>query len=241
MQSGHPRPSSVNRTYEVIRLAILSGTVALALIVAWQLGYFELSRREHLIAIIRRAEGTAWAAPLYVTLYTLVVALGLPATPFSILGGALFGTAGGLILACTGAMIGTIAAHTLARSIGKGALHCLLGRHRLLRKLRDRADVRTLIRLRVLPLAPFGVLDYVAGLAGVSLRTLLLATAIEIVPGTAAYTYAGDRFRAGLEAPGTAGRAALVVASLVTITVTGIALVSWLIGKLRSTTPAGTE
>ena len=75
MQSGHPRPSSVNRTHEVIRLAILSGTVALALIVAWQLGYFELSRREHLIAIIRRAEGTAWAAPLYVTSYTLVVAL----------------------------------------------------------------------------------------------------------------------------------------------------------------------
>lgn len=106
----------------MIRLAILSGTVALALIVAWQLGYFELSRREHLIAIIRRAEGTAWAAPLYVTSYTLVVALCLPATPFSILGGALFGTAGGLMLARTGATIGTIAAHTLARSIGKGAL-----------------------------------------------------------------------------------------------------------------------
>jgi len=225
----------------VIRLAILSGTVALALIVARQLGYFELSRREHLIAIIRRAEGTAWAAPLYVASYTLVVALGLPATPFSILGGALFGAAGGLMLAWTGAMIGTIAAHTLARSIGKGALRRLLGRHRLLRKLRDRADVRTLIRLRVLPLAPFAVLDYVAGLAGVSLRTLLLATAIGIVPGTAAYTYAGDRFRVGLEAPGTAGRAPLVVAILVTITVTGIALVPWLIGKLRSTAPAGTE
>ena len=43
----------------MIRLAILPGTVALASIVAWQCGYFELSRREHLIAIIRRAEGTA--------------------------------------------------------------------------------------------------------------------------------------------------------------------------------------
>jgi len=37
------------------------------------------------------------------------------------------------MLAWTGAMIGTIAAHTLARSIGKGALRRLLGR--LLRRL----------------------------------------------------------------------------------------------------------
>ena len=68
----------------MIRLAILPGTVALASIVAWQCGYFELRRREHLIAIIRRAEGTAWAAFLYVLSYTLVVALGLPVTAFSI-------------------------------------------------------------------------------------------------------------------------------------------------------------
>ena len=105
----------------MIRLAILSGTVSLALIVAWQLGYFELSRREHLIAIIRRAEGTAWAAPLYVTSYTLVVALcPQPHSPSSAERSS--EPQGGLMLARTGATIGTIAAHTLARSIGKGAL-----------------------------------------------------------------------------------------------------------------------
>jgi uncharacterized membrane protein YdjX (TVP38/TMEM64 family) len=219
----------------VIRLAILASVLALALMVAWRLGYFELTRRERLIAAIRQVQTIGWAAPLYVLSYTLIVALALPATILSILGGALFGITKGLILAWTGAMIGTVLAHTVARSIGKNAIRRLLGKHTLLRKLGERTKVRTLVRLRVLPLAPFGVLDYVAGLAGVPLRTLLLATAIGIVPGTAAYTYAGDQARLGLEDPGSAGRRALLVAGLVTITVTGIALAPWLGSKLRST------
>jgi uncharacterized membrane protein YdjX (TVP38/TMEM64 family) len=221
------------RTRALIRLAILPGIVVLAVIIAWQLGYFELGRREQLIAAIGRAETTQWAAPVYVVSYILIVALGLPATAFSIVGGAIFGAANGLLLAWTGAMVGTVVAHTMARSVGKSAVQRLLGKHRLLRKLRERADVRTLVRLRVLPLAPFGVLDYVAGLAGVSLRTLLLATAIGILPGTAAYTYAGAQARIGLTDPGGAGRRALFIAGLVTLTVSGIALAPSIANKLR--------
>ncbi len=221
------------RTRALIRLAILPAVVVLAVIVAWRLGYFELGRREQFLAIIRNAETTPWAPAVYVVSYTLIVALGLPATVFSILGGAIFGAVEGLVLAWTGAMVGTVVAHTMARSVGKKPVTRLLGNHRLLRKLRERADVRTLVRLRVLPLAPFGVLDYVAGLAGVSLRTLLLATAIGIVPGTAAYTYAGDQARTGLEDPGAAGRRALFIAGLVTIAVSGIALAPSVVSKLR--------
>jgi uncharacterized membrane protein YdjX (TVP38/TMEM64 family) len=221
------------RTRALIRLAILPAIIVLAVIIAWRLGYFELVRREQLIAAIGRAETTRWAGPIYVTSYTLVVALGLPATVFSIVGGAIFGAAKGLTLAWTGAMVGTVIAHTMARSVGKSAVQRLFGKHRLLRKLRERADVRTLVRLRVLPLAPFAVLDYVAGLAGVSLRTLLLATAIGILPGTAAYTYAGAQARIGLTEPGAAGRRALFIAGLVTLTVSAIALAPSIASKLR--------
>ena len=162
------------RTRALIRLAILPAIVALAVIIAWRLGYFELGRREQFLAFIRNAETTRWAPAVYVVSYTLIVALSLPATILSILGGAVFGAVEGLMLAWTGAMTGTVVAHTMARSVGKKPVTRLLGNHRLLRKLRQRADVPTLVRLRVLPLAPFAVLDYVAGLAGVSLRTLLL-------------------------------------------------------------------
>ncbi|MEX2109363.1 MAG: VTT domain-containing protein [Gemmatimonadaceae bacterium] len=231
--------TSTGRTRAAIRIAILPAIVALAALVAWQLGYFELGRREQLIAAIDRAETTRWAAPVYVLAYVLVVALGLPATAFSIVGGAIFGAAEGLLLVWTGAMMGTVVAHTMARSIGKGAVQRLLGNHRLLRKLRERADVRTLIRLRVLPLAPFGVLDYVAGLAGVSLRTLLLATAIGILPETAAYTYAGHQARIALADTGVGGQRALFIAGLVTIAMTTIVLVSWFSSKRRSTMNGG--
>jgi uncharacterized membrane protein YdjX (TVP38/TMEM64 family) len=222
------------RARAIIRLAIIPSVAAVALLVAWRAGYLDLGRRDQLVAMLQRTGSGGWAAPLYVLAYVAAVVFGLPTTVLSIVGGALFGIGRGLMLAWLGAMAGTIAAHTLARTVGGRPVRRLLGNHSLLQKLGDRADLWSLMRLRVLPLAPFGYLDYAAGLAGVPLRLMLLATAISIVPGMAAYAYAGDRFRAGLEASGAEGRRALLVAGAITVAVSALVLVPWLIGKVKS-------
>jgi uncharacterized membrane protein YdjX (TVP38/TMEM64 family) len=55
------------------------------------------------------------------------------------------------------------------------------------------------LRLRLLPLVPFNVLSFAAGLAGVPFRPYLAATALGILPGTIVYTYFADSLLAGVE------------------------------------------
>jgi uncharacterized membrane protein YdjX (TVP38/TMEM64 family) len=225
----------------LVRIGALVGVILVAVIIAWRLEYFELGRRERLVAGIHFAQERSWAVPVFVLSYAAAVTLALPTTVLTILGGALFGITNGVVLAWMGAMAGTTVAHTLARSIAKGPIRRLLDNKRMLHSLRQRADLLTLMRLRVLPLAPFGVLDYVAGALGVPLRDILLATGVAILPGTAAYAFAGDRLRAGLADPSITGRRAIVLAALVTLAVTAIALLPWLVGKLRAVASNGTE
>jgi uncharacterized membrane protein YdjX (TVP38/TMEM64 family) len=216
-----------------LRLTLLPALVAVALLIGWRLGYFDLARREHLVTLIREARQTSWAALVYVMAYTLVATLGLPVTVLTIVGGAVFGVTRGVVLAWSGAMAGTLIAYTLARSIGKGSVRRFLGRHHLLDRLQKRSDFWALLRLRVLPVAPFGVLDYVAGFVGVSLRALLLATAIGILPSLAAYTYVGAGLVAGLEGSGAAQFRALWIAASVSFVMICISLVPTLIRQFR--------
>ena len=197
------------------RLFALVAIALLAVLAAWRLGYFDLDRREHLVSAIRYAREHESAAALFVGAFALVVVLMLPATVMSVVGGAVFGTWLGLVLSWSGALLGSAIAHLVARSIGEDRVRRLLGRHRLLRRMQARADVWTLVRLRVLPVAPFGVLDYVAGLAGVRLRRLLLATAVGILPGVAAHSFIGDELARGVASVGAASRRSLWIAAAV--------------------------
>jgi uncharacterized membrane protein YdjX (TVP38/TMEM64 family) len=49
-----------------------------------------------------------------------------------------------------------------------------------------------LLYARLVPVVPFNVLNYAAGLAGMSTRAYVIATSVGIVPGTVAYTWLGS-------------------------------------------------
>jgi uncharacterized membrane protein YdjX (TVP38/TMEM64 family) len=224
----------MSRVRAALRLALLPGLVTLAVAVAWRAGYFDLARGDQLIALVRQAEHTSWAWVIYLIAYTLIATLGIPVTVLSIVGGALFGASRGLVLGWAGAMAGTLTGYGLARSVGGPAVRQFLGAHHLLDHLRKRSDFWTLVRLRVLPVAPFALLNYAAGLLGVSLRRLMLATAVGILPTTAAYSYAGAQLVIGLERGGVARSRALWIAGAVTLLVICISLVPTAIRQLRS-------
>ncbi len=207
--------------------------VAIALVVAWRLGYFDITSREGLADLLRRGRATLWAAPLYLVVYILAATVGLPTTPLSIVGGALFGAVRGMALAWIAEMVATLTAYTLARSIGQRPVRRFLGRHHLLARIKKQSGFSALVRLRVLPVAPFAVLDYVAGLAGVPIRTLLLATAVGILPSVVGYTYAGAELAIGLEQTGVARLRALWIAAALTVVMVTISLVPAVMRRIR--------
>jgi uncharacterized membrane protein YdjX (TVP38/TMEM64 family) len=77
------------------------------------------------------------------------------------------------------------------------------------------------------------VLDYVAGLVGISLRVLLLATAIGVLPTLVAFAYAGSELATGLEQGGHARLHAFWIAGVVSVVMIGLSLLPRAIRRLR--------
>lgn len=193
-------PSATRRSTALLKLAIFVGVLLAAWFGARWLGLFEYLDVARVSEVIRGAREHWWAAPAFVALYAVVATLGLPGTPLTLAGGALFGFAAGTGLNWLGATIGATGAFLLARALGSGAVRALLGKRAdaLDRVVGDGAFA-SLLRLRLIPVVPFNALNFGAGLAGVRPGAYIASTALGIIPGTAVYTYFADALISGVE------------------------------------------
>lgn len=217
----------------VLRLAVIPLVVLAAVFAAWKYGYFRLDRRIQLAEAVLRIRSMPGAEYLYVGSFAVIIAFVLPAWIVTLLGGAVFGAWKGALLAWIGALAGTVLSHLLARHIAKAPMKRLFGEHRLLRRLREHDSVMELLRLRIMPVAPFAVLDYAAGVAGVSLRRLLLATMLGVIPSVVAYAFVGSELIRGIISRSDATRNALWIAGAVTLGMLLLSVTPALIRKLR--------
>jgi uncharacterized membrane protein YdjX (TVP38/TMEM64 family) len=191
-----------------LKLGALVVLLAVAYVVARATGVTRYSDVHALADAAQRARGARGAVPIFLAAYVACAALGLPALPLTLAGGAIFGFPLGTLLNWTGAILGATGSFLLARALGHDAVVRLLGsRAASLDRLAGAHGFSGLLRLRLIPVVPFNVLNFGSGLAGVPLRPFLLATAIGIVPGTAVYTYFADSLLAGAR---TAERAAFI-------------------------------
>ncbi|MGD9736001.1 MAG: TVP38/TMEM64 family protein [Solirubrobacterales bacterium] len=136
-------------------------------------------------------------APIaFVVIYAgLTVAL-VPATPASVAAGALFGAVWGSVLTVVGATLGATGAYLLARGLGRAPLRVRSGdRLERLDAWVGRHGFRAVLYVRLVPLLPFNVVNYVFGLTSVRPRQYVAATALGIVPGTVAFVALGSSLR----------------------------------------------
>ena len=215
----------------ILRLALVPILVGIALYVAWRLGYFELDQRQQLFERVQRLRMTPGIEAGFIAAFSLVVILCLPATIVTVLGGAVFGARFGAAFGLAGALIGTTAAYLISRTVARRPVQRIFGEHRLLRRLRERDGIVWLFRLRVLPVAPFGVLPYVAGIANVSLRRLLIATLFGALPSVIAYAYVGAELLTAAASGGDASSRALWVAAAVTLGMIGLSAIPGLLRR----------
>lgn len=205
------------RLVSILRVAVVPVIVVAALLIAWKLGYFELDRRQRFFEAVQEFRLLPWVTIWFAGLYALAVALCLPAAIVTLLCGAIFGRWIGAGIAWAGFLLGTVLAYEVAHRLARRPMTRLFGEHKLLRQLKDHDDVLTLFRLRVIPVAPVAVMAYVAGLANVSLKRLLLASALGAIPTVAAYSYAGSALLASMVSPADASKRALWIAGAVTV------------------------
>jgi uncharacterized membrane protein YdjX (TVP38/TMEM64 family) len=204
--------------------------IVAGILLAWRSGYFDADRLESARRMVRAVRALPAAPVLFVIAYALIVILLLPTTLASIVAGAVFGFRG-FALAWAGAMVGSVIAYVLGRFTGRRVMERFLGRHPLLERMRDAASTWDIVRLRVIPAAPFGVLDYLAGMTSLPLMRLLIATGVGVLPTMVAYVYAGAELGRAVEA-GSSARRALVVAGVVTAIVAAASVLPSVIRRL---------
>ncbi|HKO16193.1 MAG TPA: VTT domain-containing protein [Gemmatimonadaceae bacterium] len=208
-------------------LALIAGAAAL---VAWRLGYFDL-QGSALRTDVARVRATPWAGPLFVAAYAGITAVGVPPTPLTLLGGAVFGFTRGLLYNWIALLGGSAGGYAVARLVGGGVVQRLLrGHDDLLGQLRRHRGFMAVLRMQLLPFIPSVVANYAAGSARIPFLSFVGATALGIVPITAAYTYVAQQVVAGVSG---AGRHALIVAAAMATVTVGASYAPAIAAQLR--------
>lgn len=143
----------------------------------------------------------------------LALLLPVPRTAVSVLVGLVAGFAAGVPIALAGGLLGGLGAFGLSRWLGRDATERLVGLRlaRVDRVLARRGFVAVLAG-RVLPVMPFVVLSYGAGLTAVRLRAYTGATLLGLLPSTLLQVGAGASVAAVLPGAGTVAAVVLLLA-----------------------------
>lgn len=143
--------------------------------------------------IERAVDGGGLAGPAaFVALYAVLTVLLFPGAVLTAAGGAVFGTALGTLLAVIGATLGATGSFLIGRRLGRAQLEEIGGpRLRRLDAWLATRGFTAVLYVRLVPIFPFNLFNYGAGVTGVSTRDYVLATAIGIVPGAFAYSALG--------------------------------------------------
>jgi phospholipase D1/2 len=134
-----------------------------------------------------------------------------------------FGPWLGTVYSFGGALLGAAVTYGLGRAAGRGTVRRIAGSRldRLSREL-GRRGILAVATVRVIPVAPFTVINLVAGTTHIKLRDFLLGTLIGLAPGIIAAALFIDRILAALRDPG-AGTVGVLV-GVTALVVGGMAL-----------------
>lgn len=138
------------------------------------------------------ADGGVWAAAGFSVVYAVVTLTPVPKNLVSIAAGVVWGLPVGFVIVYAGAIAGAAAGFGISRVLGRAVIERLTGaRMAAIDRALGNRGTAAVIGTRLVPVIPFTVLNYAAGLTGVRLRHYLVGTAVGIVPGTAAYIAVG--------------------------------------------------
>lgn len=156
----------------------------------------------------RLQQGLAWigahpAAPLFgIGGFFIAAWLALPATLLMFAAALLFGPWQGSLYVIIGALLSALSSYELGRLLGQRALERLehTRLHGLSQRL-ARGGLTAMLIIRLMPIAPFILINILIGASHIRFRDFFLATVLVLVPHTLAIAFFADRLRALLADP----------------------------------------
>jgi uncharacterized membrane protein YdjX (TVP38/TMEM64 family) len=198
-------PGSMRRIGGVARSA-LALSAAAAVGVGWWLLSDVLTMdmlRTHRHGLAAWVDGNvALAALCYVALYAAAAAMAIPCgVILSVMGGFVFGAGLGAPLAVASATLGAALLFIGARAVlGPRAAERLGGPAARIAEGLRRDALPYMLAMRLSPFIPFFLVNLVPAVAGVPLRSFLIATFLGVIPAVTIYSLAGAGLGALLDA-----------------------------------------
>ncbi|MGB0749830.1 MAG: VTT domain-containing protein [Magnetospiraceae bacterium] len=195
-------------------LGLLTATVSSGLVIAATWRWTPLHDLIDLPTHLKGAAhlGESWLAPLIVAgLFILGGLVAFPITLLFLATGAAFGMPWGFYYGLLGALLSAAVTYGIGKGIARDTVqrysHKWIGR--VSRRL-ARQGVFAVITLRLVPVAPFTVINIVAGASHIRFREFMLGSALGLLPGALGLSFVSDLAAEAVRTPALATAATLV-------------------------------
>ncbi|MFD2184566.1 TVP38/TMEM64 family protein [Rhodoplanes azumiensis] len=201
-------PTPARRLSGAVKVGAVAAAL-LAILLAWRSGpladYADIERIRALLSGL----GGAWTPLAVAGIYTAASLVGFPVTMLIAATAMVFGGWLGLVHAATGTLVAAAVGFAIGARLGHGPLVGLLGpRVNALRREVVRRGVLAVATIRILPLAPFVLVNLLAGAGGVRFADFIGGTVLGLAPGIIAMSAFGDQLLAVIRDPTPCGIAA---------------------------------
>jgi uncharacterized membrane protein YdjX (TVP38/TMEM64 family) len=137
-----------------------------------------------------------WAPIGFVVLYAIATIAAVPGGIFDLAGGAMFGPVLGSVVDLLGGTLGAALAFLVARYIARDWAERRAGpRLQGIMRSVDQEDWRFVAFVRLVPVIPYNIANYLLGLTRIPFPRYVLATLVFMAPSTVAYTWIGHASR----------------------------------------------
>jgi uncharacterized membrane protein YdjX (TVP38/TMEM64 family) len=145
--------------------------------------------------IVEGVKSLGPSGPLYFGFfYMLCEIVAIPATPLALSAGYLFGLEEGVLVVLAAATVAAVVGFGIGRTLLRSWVEGLLTGNPQLQKL-DKAvgksGFKILVLLRLSPIIPFSISNYIYGASSINFPAYFWGTFLGFIPGTIGYVYSG--------------------------------------------------
>jgi len=192
------RPFVWRRVLKILASIVAALVLGFGIYWAWGAFLDEQAAQDYLAMV----KESVWAPVIVFLIFTLGGAMGVPlnfmlVTTAIVLGSRfamLYGISGALVSSCIGFYMGNILGKPLIRRFGSDSVEAVS------RKLGERS-FRSVAFIRLIPVAPFFIVNMVAGASRLRFKQYLIGTVLGMAPGMSAVVLLADRAEAAARDP----------------------------------------
>jgi phospholipase D1/2 len=157
---------------------------------------------ENMVPLLEQIRGTPWIIPATLTMFIIGSLVFLPHLVMTGVTVILFAPLKAFLVAMTGSLLSAAVGFLLGRKLGMKSLQALVGPFAgKISHYTRKGGVMGLALLRMIPLAPFTIVNMVLGMSQVTLPVFMFATFFGLFPGILAFALLGHSLSLLIEDP----------------------------------------